>query len=58
MSATVLWKAHISSEVGMIWSGGSRNPWRPVSLSSIVKEMGIFASPRAQSTDEPDATSV
>ena len=32
-----LWNAQVSSAVGIICSGGKMNPYRPVSLSSMLK---------------------
>ena len=31
-----MWKAQVSSAVGMIWLGGRMKPYSPVSLNSIL----------------------
>jgi hypothetical protein len=45
--------ANASIAVGWIWLEGSRNPYLPVSLSSIVYEYLIWGTPLAQSSETP-----
>ncbi len=40
---TVVWKAQVSSAVGMIWAGGSRNPYTPEKVHESILLSKIFA---------------
>jgi hypothetical protein len=56
LSRQTMYAAHISSPLGMIWSGGSSNPW-PWVRSSTVYEKRMPAVAVYQSLESPAAGS-